>query len=517
MKETTGKLFKKNDQEERDPEDPTEFKTNWKSIFVITVVAFVGQLQAAAIIPQIWPYMQEINPSLSESLYGLLRGTWSLGIVLASTAAGYVSNKLENTNYAIMFGEIVSILSCVAYFCIELVENGQTAFLIVFELLFGISTGATGIYRAHVAMASSEKDRSKAVGISMFAPALGYVVGALLQSAFTTIKYPGVKLIFGIHLNLYTAPVIFNMILSIGAIILLATMFDGRMRVPPAEIEKQETEEVDQTPENVQYDKIAVGLMIATTLVFSFASLNLSTLIPVYMMAAFEWTSSQSVLYISVVLGASGVCFILFVAGYVFCKLGDRISPRVSLIVSIFFLFLFHVVTFQWPFINNSMVYKHPQGQPANTHFNQSLTFPGYSNDSLVGCNVEYKWCESTPVPNVILFMGSLIISVAVAVPLMNINGDILFSKILGPIKQGTLTGVYVSAGDFLNVVGPFLLTTMYTKTGPRYIWIMEIVLCAVLLLFWAVFYKRMIPYSEAQAKKTKSRASTTSVIIEKF
>ena len=223
--------------------------------------------------------MQEINPSLSESLYGILRGLWSLGIVLASTSAGYISNKLGNTSYAIIFGEIVSILSAIAYFCIELVHNGQTAFLIIFEVLFGISIGATGIYRAHVAMASSEKDRSKAIGVAMFAPAVGYIAGALIQSAFTTIKYPGLKLIFGIHLNLYTAPVILNLFLSIGATVLLVTMFDGKMRIPPAEIKNTDEEqaEIIQIPEKVQYDKLAVGLMLLTTIIFNFASLNIST------------------------------------------------------------------------------------------------------------------------------------------------------------------------------------------------------------------------------------------------
>ena len=223
--------------------------------------------------------MQEINPSLSESLYGLLRGIWSLGIVLASTSAGYISNKLGNTSYAIIFGEIASILSAVAYFCIELVHNGQTAFLIVFELLFGISIGATEIYRAHVAMASSEKDRSKAVGVSMFASAIGYVAGAVMQFAFTGIKYPGVKLIFGIHLNLYTAPIILNLVLSIGAIILLVTMFDGKIRVPPAKIKTEDEKQVEviQDPKKVKYDKIAVALMILTTIVFNIANLNIST------------------------------------------------------------------------------------------------------------------------------------------------------------------------------------------------------------------------------------------------
>src|SRR5690606_28415923 len=117
------------------------------------------------------------------SLYGILRGLWSLGVVLASISTGYISNKIENTSYAIIFGEVCAIVSAIAYFCIEIVPNGQTAFFIVFEFLFGISTGAIGTYKTHVAMASSEKDRSKAIGVNMFASAGGFVAGALLQAA----------------------------------------------------------------------------------------------------------------------------------------------------------------------------------------------------------------------------------------------------------------------------------------------------------------------------------------------
>ena len=113
----------------------------------------------------------------------------------------------------------------------------------------------------------------------MFAPAIGYIAGALLQSAFTIIKYPGVKLIFGIHLNLYTGPVILSLFFNIGATVLLVTMFDGKMRIPPAEIKNPDEEqaEITQIPEKVQYDKLAVGLMLLNTIVFNFASLNMST------------------------------------------------------------------------------------------------------------------------------------------------------------------------------------------------------------------------------------------------
>jgi hypothetical protein len=53
----------------------------------------------------------------------------------------------------------------------------QKAAFIVFELFLGVSVGAANIYRAHIAMASTERDRPRAVGICSLAPALGLLVG----------------------------------------------------------------------------------------------------------------------------------------------------------------------------------------------------------------------------------------------------------------------------------------------------------------------------------------------------
>lgn len=51
--------------------------------------------------------------------------------------------------------------------------------------------GAANIYRTHVAMASTEADRPKAVGICSLAPAVGIFIGPLGQIVFTTLGYPG--------------------------------------------------------------------------------------------------------------------------------------------------------------------------------------------------------------------------------------------------------------------------------------------------------------------------------------
>ena len=87
-----------------------------------------------------------------------------------------------------------------------------------------------------------------------------------------------------------------------------------------------------------------------------------------------------------------------------------------------------------------------------------SLAALNYTGE-LVGCNVEYAWCSSTTRINFIVFIIFAILAIGFAMPLSNINIDILYSKVLGPIKQGLLQGIMASAGQAISIVGPLLIT----------------------------------------------------------
>lgn len=92
----------------------------------------------------------------------------------------------------------IAIVSAIAFILIEVISAWQMALFLVFQLLLGASVGrflkyiqiklwvqlkfqflgTATVYRTHIAMASTEEDRSKAVGISQMANALGFVSGA---------------------------------------------------------------------------------------------------------------------------------------------------------------------------------------------------------------------------------------------------------------------------------------------------------------------------------------------------
>lgn len=77
--------------------EPGARRTDWKSIYVVTLVAFIGSVHTHCIAPGIWPYMKKMDPTVSENFFGVLGSVTSLGTVLAALTAGYVSNKVRDT------------------------------------------------------------------------------------------------------------------------------------------------------------------------------------------------------------------------------------------------------------------------------------------------------------------------------------------------------------------------------------------------------------------------------------
>ena len=78
-------------------EGSKEFKTDWKSIWIANIVAFIGSVQSSALVPGVWPYLKKVDIRTTETLYGFIRGLFSLFQIIFSIISGYITNKIENT------------------------------------------------------------------------------------------------------------------------------------------------------------------------------------------------------------------------------------------------------------------------------------------------------------------------------------------------------------------------------------------------------------------------------------
>uniref|UniRef100_A0A914Y6X7 Major facilitator superfamily (MFS) profile domain-containing protein n=1 Tax=Panagrolaimus superbus TaxID=310955 RepID=A0A914Y6X7_9BILA len=255
---------------------------------------------------------------------------------MASLFSGYLVNKTSNTKPALIISRILAICSTFIYFGIEFNATSAIYLMIAYQLLMGISFGFGNVFRTHIAMATKESERSKGYGLSNLSYSLGTIIGPLLQLIFSLIHFPGLKLLFGLHFNLYTASVYLALFTSIIGLLALIFFFYGNLKVLPKKAGQDEiivaTEnntstinlkeageiKIDKIDKNIKYDKIAVCVLIYAKCVHETITL------------------------------------ILF-----------SIPERIALMIAIGLFICFFGATFPWPFISQKIPYEHVQNGTA--------------------------------------------------------------------------------------------------------------------------------------------------------
>ena len=189
------------------------------------------------------------------------------------------------------------------------------------------------------------------------------------------------------------------------------------------------------------------------------------------------------------------------------------------------------MVTYPWDFYGGSIAYLHEKGREppfnlcklrlflylitiitaialADKTLQQLITDSLNPNSTveLVGCDLAYTWCENTPQISFPIFAVLSMISMGLGLPLLNVNLDVLYSKVLGPIKQGTLQGVFVGVAQTINIIGPMVFSGVYAAYGPKILWLIQISVCVIDLCLLFIFYHKLISWD---GRKSNSKPKT--------
>uniref|UniRef100_A0A915D831 Uncharacterized protein n=1 Tax=Ditylenchus dipsaci TaxID=166011 RepID=A0A915D831_9BILA len=118
-----------------------------------------------------------MDADATEKFFGYSRSVSSMGNIAAVSIAGYISNRLSNTSPLMIGGQFSALVACFLYVSLNSFPVAPGYIYLSSDLFFGISTGAVSIWRAHVAMTSTEKDRAKAFSMAGLAIFLGMTFG----------------------------------------------------------------------------------------------------------------------------------------------------------------------------------------------------------------------------------------------------------------------------------------------------------------------------------------------------
>ncbi|KAH7700050.1 Protein F27D9.2, partial [Aphelenchoides avenae] len=321
-------------------------------------------------------------------------------------------------------------------------------FLLFGRFVVGFGAGNLSLLRSYASTASTVKDRPKAIAFVTCGQALGQTGGAAFQLLFTPLSYPGFSLFGFLPVNMYTALAYFAVLMNIVGAVALHFWFTEEYvgivdKKTPSANEKDTTKLLAGVP---KYDIVAVVVCNVTRFVQLFVQTNLQTLGTPLSMTMFGWSKAEAVTNTSIAQGVIGGLTLVTYVGYTYFKVDQRLSYRMSCLISIAAFVVFHVLTFSYPFL--------PGHVATFDHANDSSY--NVSDIEHIGCDAEkFTWCDSLAPVNEWVYYGTYVVVIGLAYPFMNIALMTLFSKILGPRRQGTQQGIMQTFGSAARMTGP--------------------------------------------------------------
>ncbi|CAD5230031.1 unnamed protein product [Bursaphelenchus okinawaensis] len=449
-----------------------QLQTDWRSIYVTSLLAFCVAAQFSLYFSSLWPFLQLLDPTISENFFGYVVGAYSFGQIIASPLVGFLSNKLGKIRLPLYANLSCMFIGNAIYFNLENFSTGRRYWLLLGRLITGFGSSSISLLKAYTTTASVNQDRSRALAFVTGGVALGMTMGPTFQLLFIPLDYPGVTFFNFIKLNMYTAPAYMACCMNMFCALItkrffvenyagIATNEDGeKVRLPP-------------------YDKKAIVVCHMTRFAQILVNSNMETLGSPLVMAMFAWSRHDAVEYIAAAQGImSFLAFLTYLAFIVF-KPERFMSFRLGCFLSLIGLIVFHLLTISWPFL---------PGQVQTFHQNLTET-------EQIGCNSDkFTWCSTLKPVNVAVFFGSYILIVGTAFPNVNICLNTLFSKIIGPRRQGTQQGWLQVSGALARMFGPVVASNLYSTYGPQFAWGFVIAVIGTVLISWFIFYQRMVP-----------------------
>ncbi|CAD5231327.1 unnamed protein product [Bursaphelenchus okinawaensis] len=148
---------------------------------------------------------------------------------------------------------------------------------------------------------------------------------------------------------------------------------------------------------------------------------------------------------------------------------------------------LYPLMTFPWPFFAGHL----------DTYNAADILMynSGNTTKEPVGCPKQrFTWCHTTPAINETMFAFAFIISLGCFIHALTVTLSTLFSKVLGPRRQPRQQSYLQASGSLGRMLGPIVMSNLYTIYGPQLAWTFEIIVLSVALSLWFVYYKRMVP-----------------------
>uniref|UniRef100_A0A0K0CW19 MFS domain-containing protein n=1 Tax=Angiostrongylus cantonensis TaxID=6313 RepID=A0A0K0CW19_ANGCA len=263
-------------------------ETSWKSIYLVTAICMFCGVQFSIYFPTLWPFLKAVDPTTSETFFGIITASFSLGQGMASPIFGFWMNRSKSIRQPLIYGIIIMIVANVIFCFVEAFKQEERRWVMMVSRFFvGLGAGTVSVMRAYAATGSSLTDRLRAITLVQAAYVIGMTIGPAMPVVFSPIDYPG--WVFGpLHVDMYTSSAWFACLVCIVSLILLLILLEEKYAGV------QDEDEADYNP-LPRFDVVPVSICVLTQFTLMFIITNLETVGAMYAMAMWNWTSHQTV------------------------------------------------------------------------------------------------------------------------------------------------------------------------------------------------------------------------------
>ncbi|CAI4226075.1 unnamed protein product [Auanema sp. JU1783] len=420
-----------------------------------------------------------------------------IGEAVAAPILGFWTNKCGKIIPPLVASVIISMIGNVIYMCLnEIPLHLRTPALLISRFLNGAGSGNRGTYFAYIAAASDPTDRARSMALSGGGALIGLNVGPAIQMLFTWVGDDGIELGF-MRLSMYTCPALLALVINLASIILLITMLDdGLDRNEPEDLDNISTYSIAAANDSdlernvvstIRLDVLAVVVCMLTRAARMLITANIESIGSPFSEVMFDLDKASALDFNSRMQAAVGVLttFMFFI--YVFTDYSKWVSERLNCFLAMIALLFFHLITFSWPFLSGNLT--------SCSRFQKSL------NDTS-DFTQDWTWCEELRPVNIWFYYISYAIIFGIGLPCLNNSLQSLYSQILGKGRQGTMQGLNQAVGCISRILGPLLMSSVFSLYGPKATWLIEIILISVCLIVWLFVYRRLTPAVEVKERE---------------
>ncbi|XP_076055651.1 major facilitator superfamily domain-containing protein 8-like isoform X2 [Oratosquilla oratoria] len=499
------------------------------------VTMFIMAVGFSIVLTGVWPYLQQLDESVSKEFLGWVVAANPLGQMLASPLFGFWGNKAGRVRVAFIWSILFFALGNAMYAVLHVFGSTAKYFMVFSRFIVGVSSASVSICRSYIADSTTLKERTMGMSIIAASQAIGFIVGPAIQTAlavgfmqtvdgpngtFVYVPYDTDLGVWGVRWNMYTAA---------GWVAVFIGFLNLLLFLPIIFQEHNITQRLVRANDDnaKKYHKPDYPALIGILFVFFiilFVYVLLETLLVPMCLDLYAWHTEFAVTVVGIGLSAAGV-FCLFIFGIlgVLAKYVDERKILIGMgLIPITLSMLMHFpMGSTYPKMSNCTIsYVESNDTHQASFINttsgaleiMSLAVHKVNDEVKVcdslGCPPEQEWCTYTPIIEKSQMLAADIVAL-IGYPTSVTMVQTIFSKMLGPRPQGVLMGVLTSTGSFSRMAGPIFVSYVYTNLGTRWTFGILFVCMIFTIIESFYFFKRQIPCVAIQSPTTEPLQSS--------